>query len=363
MIKVLHIRSSFNPGGTETLLLNLYNYKQDRIKFYFVFIRGGKYVSKLNNNSNVYFEFYRKLFLDLNVLKKLYSVVKENDITILHTHQEIELLYAVILKFFKPTIKIFHSIHLTNQHYNFDHYFEKFLTRFANKILPVSMSLKNHLIKKGYPLHKLFTLYNSVSLPANVDEHKIRTFKELIKYSTDDYIILMTGNFRPEKDQLTVVKAFNRLREKYLRLKLVFIGQESNETAACKNITNADDLNKRVFYLGSLEDAWIYLKVCNLFVFSSLSETFGIAVIESLLMKTPVLASDIDIMKELSVNEKYFSLFETGNEKHLAEKIEWFIKNENIDSVKEKIYSAYNYALSKFSYDTFVNNLADIYCG
>lgn len=362
MLQVLHIRSSFNPGGTETLLLNLFNYKQNKSKIHLALIKGGNYVSKLQNNNNIFYEYYRKWVIDISVLLKLNRLIKKNCIKIVHTHQEIELLYAVILKLFNPNIRIYHSIHLTNQEYNVDHFLEIFLIKFAYKILPVSNSLKNHLKQKGYPTHKLVTLYNAVSLPSVVDKKKIESFKQRINYSKNDYIIMMTGNFRPEKDQLTIVKAFNLLKDKHTSLKLVFIGKESSQSDTCKKITLSEDLNKRVFFLGAIEDAWMCLEFCNLFVFSSLSETFGIAVIEALLMKVSVLASDIEVMKELSVNGNYFKLFKTGDEKDLSDKIELFENSKNDDETYDIINKAYSFALSEFSYEKYIDKLVEVYC-
>jgi glycosyltransferase involved in cell wall biosynthesis len=158
-----------------------------------------------------------------------------------------------------------------------------------------------------------------------------------------------------------LLKAFNLLRSKYSFVKLVFIGKESTETKACKEITFQEDLNKRVFYLGSVENAYMLLSTCNLFVFSSYSETFGIAVVEALFMRIPVLTSDIPVMKELSADGKYFRLFETADEKSLAENIEWFVNKTNKEIVDEIVVNAYKYANETFSYERYINQLIGIY--
>lgn len=359
MIKILHIRSSFDAGGTEALLLNLYNNKQHYFKIYLVLIKAGSLVKQLNNPNNQFFLWARRRFLDLTVILKLYRLVKLNKIKIIHTHQEIELVYAAILKFLIPGIHVYHSVHLINTEKNTGYYLEKILLSFICKIIAVSQAVKNHLITLGYPERKIVVLYNAVVPPSKVTKVEEKYFKQKINYSPDDFVIMMIGNFRKEKDQLTIVKAFNRIKGEYQNLKLVFIGRLNDFAKECIRETLSIDLDKRVFYLNALPDAAKYISFCDLFVYSSKSETFGIAVIEALLNKKPVLASDIPVMKELSVNGKYFTLFKTGNEIDLALKIKNYIKNEYNNT--QKIFIAYQYASSKYSYEVFIQNLNKIY--
>jgi len=361
LIKVLNIRSSFNAGGTETLLLNLFNFKQNHIKIYLALIKGGDYTAKLNNSENIFYELKRKYFFDIKIIRKLNTIIKQNKIKIIHTHQEIELLYAVALKLLNPSIKIFHSIHLFNPNYNLDHYLEFFLIKFVKKIIVVSDSLKKKLVRQGYTERKLVRLYNAVALQSSFDVIKLEQFKSKINFNAKDFIIMMIGNFRPEKDHITLLKAFNLLREEFTNIKLVFLGRENELTKSCKEITRSEDLNKRVFYLGAVEDAWVYLQFCDLFVFSSLSETFGIVVIEALLMKKPVFASDIDVMKELSENEKYFNLFKKGDEVDLSKKIKSFLSPVNKEEQFNLLDKAELYAKQTFSYNNYFNDLVKIY--
>lgn len=358
MKNVLHIRSSFDAGGTETLLLHLFNYKQNYFNIHLALIKDGRLIKDLSNSENHYYKFFRKRFFDLFVIRKLYQVIKTNSISIIHTHQVIELFYAVMLKLKKPDIKIFHSVHLLNFERNWTSYLESFLVNFAEKIIAVSQTVKDHLIAKGYASDKIIVIPNAVSLPEKVNHNDIIKFKEKINYSRENFVVLMIGNFREEKDQLTLLKAFNLLRNDYPQIKLVFIGKDNEFAEPCKKMTLEEDFNTRVFYVGELENASKYIPCCDVFVYSTKSETFGIAVVEALLQKKPVIASDIDAMIELSKNGKYFTLFATGNDKDLAEKIKHYIDN-GINPEKTK--KSYQYAVNNFSYEKFIKNLSNIY--
>ena len=70
-IPVLYIRSSFDPGGTETLLLNLFNRSQDLIIFYYVFLRDGALIPHLKSDVNKYYTFARRRKFDIKVVFRL----------------------------------------------------------------------------------------------------------------------------------------------------------------------------------------------------------------------------------------------------------------------------------------------------
>jgi glycosyltransferase involved in cell wall biosynthesis len=168
----------------------------------------------------------------------------------------------------------------------------------------------------------------------------------------------MIGNFVPEKDQFTLVKAFDALRVLNSKLKLILIGKEYLEPVDCKKFISEHNLNN-VYLLGSLINADKYLGLFDCFVLSSKAETFGISLVEALLTKVPVIASDIPVFKELSENGRYFKLFKTGNVMDLAKKIEQFLQLDYLLSTN--INESFLYAKKNFSYDSYVNKLSSYY--
>jgi len=357
MLKVLYLRSSFDPGGTESLLLNLYNYPQKEIQFHYAFLKDGSLISRLNSENNRYYKLFRQKRIDFQVIKKLARLIRDNNIHIVHTHQLFELFYAVLLKIRYPHVKLFHTIHgYHDEHFRWAEILEQLLIRFTHRTFTVSRSSREELKKKGYPSQRMDVLYNAVKTPVAASKKQLEWFKKKIKYQENDFIVGMIGSFVWQKDQVTLVKAYNLLKEEIPDLKIVFIGRESELSEKCKKEVNPEDLNNRVFFPGTIENASGYLSLFNLFVMSTLMDTFGIVVIEALMSRVPVLASDIEVMKELSYNGKYFELFEKQNHKDLANKIKnYFYKNH------KKYMSYFGYYESNYSYKKYIENLIRIY--
>lgn len=82
------------------------------------------------------------------------------------------------------------------------------------------------------------------------------------------------------------------------------------------------------------------------------------AAIEALLYKVPVIASDIPVMKELSVNNRYFELFNTGDAADLATKIRLQLLYPTPDEQRSE---SAEYAQTAFNAENFVQKLAQLY--
>lgn len=355
MFKVLYLRSSFDPGGTESLLLNLFNYPQDRIQFYYVLLKDGRLIKQLKSSQNKYYTVFRTKPLDLKVVRRLLHLVDTEKTQVVHSHQLIELVYALLLKVLRPRLKIYHTIHGYHDH----HWFlvlERFLILFTSKTFTVSKAAKVILERSGYSKKKIEVLPNAVNKIV-LDKGRIAFFKQKFNIKVRETIIGMVGNFVPQKDQLTIIRTFNNIREKHPGLKLVFIGEKTKIAEECIKEVIPRDLNKRVFFEGSVEYAGGLIPLFDLFIMSTTTETFGIVVVESILAGVPVLASDIEPMKELSENGKYFSLFKIGNVQDLTEKLDHLLGNGELLKLKEKTQRSQAVFQKKYSLELYIHRL------
>lgn len=364
MIKALHLRSSFDPGGTETVLLRLFNYKQVNLKLYYALLSKGIYNTKLVSENNISIEKIRKSKFDFNIVSFTISYLKKNKIKIVHTHQPIELIYGVLIKLFMPSIKLFHSIHLYNPKDNWVFYLERYLVRFTHKTFVMSESLKKKLENRNYKKN-LDVLYNAVLTEPIEKDQSIknhRKFEKLIDYSDSDKIIGMIGNFVPEKDQATVIKAFTKyLAKNDPSLKLVLIGNNASLDESFYSEFKSEKYYNKVYFTGSLDNASQYLNYFQIFIMSSTAETFGNVVFEAMLNKIPVIASDIDVFRETSKNGKYYKLFKMGDDADLAKNIFRVLEENNNSENQLMITKSYEYVIDNFSFEKYLQNLISFY--
>lgn len=134
----------------------------------------------------------------------------------------------------------------------------------------------------------------------------------------DGYNILMVSAFRPEKDQQTLIRALSLLPENF-RLFLAG-GAETAENQrildSCKTLAKELGLEGRVRFLGVRPDVPALLAAADVLVLSSRHEGMSLAVLEGMASGKPLIASDVDGMRELVSGAGL--LFPLGQAKALA---------------------------------------------
>jgi glycosyltransferase involved in cell wall biosynthesis len=359
--QVLHLRSSFEPGGTETLLLNLFNYVQDDFDIHFVLLKKGSLVDQLRpQKGNRVYHWYRKNFLDIKVLKKLHKLVNEEGITIIHTHQFIELSYAVLLKMLNPRIKLVHQIHLLFSSKNVFFYLERTLSQRFARVITVSNAAKSELVDSfGFAEKNIHVLHNAVYLSDNLKDAPSPD-KLKVPLRHDRINVVMIANFVWGKDHETLFRAYDTfIRQALPQVNFYFIGAEGEISAALKQkyVTSDDLANGRIVFAGRISNASALLPLFDIVVMSCFSETFNLALVEAAATGKVVLASDIAVFRELSENGKYFHHFKTADPRDLFEALEYLVKN--LPEVSGRVNA--EYFRMKYGFDNFVRSLDTVY--
>ena len=319
-IKVMYLRSSFDPGGTESLLKDIFNYDQPFIEFHYALLKDGSLIAELESSTNKYYRVFRKRKIDLTLSFRLLRILRKEQINIIHTHQLIEFIYALLVKIYKPRLKIIRTFH-GYQSRPFIILLEKLSVFFCWKTVTVSNAAKEKFRQIGYHTNKMQVVYNFTNELPHLRNEDLEALFRITGEKKDAVWLCMIGNFVWWKDQLTIIDAFKKLKVNNEKLKLLFFGNDDTEHGnQCKNAAS-DLLNKDIFFLGRMKDASKYIPLMDLFVFSTLDDTFGIALVEALKGGIKTIASDIPVCREISEDGELFPLFKTGDSENLVKLI------------------------------------------
>ena len=93
----------------------------------------------------------------------------------------------------------------------------------------------------------------------------------------------MVGRFNWVKDQGTICKALSLLKQRGLPVRLTLVGRGDKKLEnECKSICKELEIENLVHFLGLCNDVPEILNKTDIFVFSSLCDTFGIALLEAM---------------------------------------------------------------------------------
>jgi glycosyltransferase involved in cell wall biosynthesis len=162
-------------------------------------------------------------------------------------------------------------------------------------------------------------------------------------------ILLMVSRFSASKDQKTVIRSIPLIEDSTVHL--VFAGEGTTKDS-CVNLTNSLGINNRVHFLGNRNDIPQLIANSYIGIQSSHWEGFGLTAVEFMAGMKPVIASNVDGLKQIV--EGAGLLFEKGNEFELANSINRLIKDqEEYRRISKQCFQR----AEKFN----INNTADKY--
>lgn len=286
---------------------------------------------------------------------KLYTLCKEKQINIIHSHHRyFDLLAFLISRLLK--IKTVTSV----QSKVFNH---QFISYKSDLLIACSNAIKNHLIKNfKIDGNRIKVIYNSVD-PTEVVLTKTKTeLLSLLEIPTNKFIIGYFGRLDfKEKGIDILLKAFHNLSKVNKDLFLLLVGNGADENQILEFITQ-NKLKAKV--INSKEDIFNYYQLLNLFVLPSRTDPFPLVMLEAGLSKITLICSNVDGIPELINNEKDGLLFESGNSIDLQNKILKIYSDKNFTdqlarNLHTKILQSYTVKSVIPQYENMYRSLSD----
>ncbi|MFP4005976.1 MAG: glycosyltransferase family 4 protein [Candidatus Hadarchaeia archaeon] len=173
---------------------------------------------------------------------------------------------------------------------------EKSGAKNADLVITVSDAMKGHLISLGYEPEKIRAVPNGVDHEKydpdrdTFSEDKVRGFREKIGVG-DDPMMLYVGRLTWVKGIEPLARSMPLILEEVPDAKLVVLGVGEQEDSL-KDLVDSYDLEENVitkFEWVSEEERLMYYAACDLAVFPSRYEPFGIVCTEAMSMGKPVI--------------------------------------------------------------------------
>jgi glycosyltransferase involved in cell wall biosynthesis len=116
--------------------------------------------------------------------------------------------------------------------------------------------------------------------------------------------VLMVGDLQPRKNHLGLLRAFENVLRSHPHLphRLVFVGKETWYSKELHRAVASSGIRDRVDFTGFIEDADLvhFYGACDLFVFPSFYEGFGLPILEAMACGRAVACSSITAMPEVA---------------------------------------------------------------
>ena len=179
----------------------------------------------------------------------------------------------------------------------------------ADMIVTVSYAMKDELIQLGFPRDKIYVSYNGVDPqkynPGSVSAEKVRKIREFYGLKEDNLMILFLGRLVGVKGVDKLIMAMSHILSKIPKARLVIVGVGDLQEYLTNLVRTMrlDEYVKFRFDFISEEERILHYAACDIAVFPSLYEPFGIVALEAMSMERPVVvgAAGVSGMREIVV--------------------------------------------------------------
>lgn len=336
-IKLLSILPSLGKGGAEVQVVSLVNALDARyFDKYLITFESNKSLLPLIDHSSVKHSLYSRERNNIfYVAMKVAKFIKKNQIDLIHCSLQVALLVgwlSRLLTLKKPILVV--TLHTTLHRGWRDELYEKliyqWLLRCCDCVIFVCHNQFTHW-KNKYPflIDRSAVIYNGINInhfsPDSFADRKASIREELGLKETD-IVVCNIAAFRPEKGQSILLDAFRKVIKQIPDAVLLLVG---GGIARNKIETQANEygFGDRVKFIGIKDDVRPILAVSSLSVQASTAvETFSLAMLESLSMEIPMVATNIGGTSEAIKNYETGILVEPNNVDVLAESIIYFLE-------------------------------------
>ncbi|MHB8206186.1 N-acetyl-alpha-D-glucosaminyl L-malate synthase BshA [Mucilaginibacter sp.] len=270
---------------------------------------------------------------ELALASRMVDVVRFEKLDLLHVHyaiphasaafmaKQILLTYGIYI----PVVTTLHGTDITLV--GKDRTFKPVVTFSINKsdgVTAVSQNLRDNTyeffeIERDIKVIPNFIDLSRFSLKAK--DH----FKKAIA-PEGEKILIHTSNFRRVKRTEDVIRIFAKVIKK-IPSKLLMVG-DGGERSDCEQLCRDLGVSDNVRFLGKQDAIEEILSVGDLFLMPSQSESFGLAALEAMACKVPVISSNAGGLPELNIDGVTGYLNDVGDVDGMAEKAIYMLEDE-----------------------------------
>jgi glycosyltransferase involved in cell wall biosynthesis len=365
-IKVLDVRDSpWYDGPGRTIIEVATGLKQRDIDisistFVSPEIHNSDYLDIARKNELVTYEIQESAMFDRQVLERILSICQSQGIDIIHSHEFRSNIYGLYAakKLGLPLISTAHGWIANSVKRKLFAVIDKiFLSLFFDRVIAVSDSVAGKIYGSRFSKRSIVTVHNTLDTKKYQIAHD-NQLRRQYNIPDDVKLIAKIGRLSPEKRQANLIYCIKRLLDKGHRCCLLLVGVGPDE-AELKELVESLNLSDAVVFTGFIKQMQPVYSEVDLVVQASSTEGLPNVILEAMLMRVPVIATDVGGTSEVVSNDQFGTLIEPENDDLLFARIQEFL--ESPERFNKKLDAAESRIREHFDSDVRLMRMAEIY--
>jgi glycosyltransferase involved in cell wall biosynthesis len=239
---------------------------------------------------------------DASFLRRLVEyarLIRQISPDILHTHSFQPMLWGALFNRGR-------ACHVVTIHSNYPYFHEKslkafikrqiqvvFCRLFLTRVIGVSNMVVSTLAQLGIPQWKLRLVENGIPLADHaISPDATKKAREEIAAGPEDFVIVTIGRIDKLKGHPYLIEAFHMASQRHKHLLLILVG-EGEDRPKLEGLARKLGIAHQVRFLGYKKNPDFYLDMADLYICSSITEGFSLAVTEAMYHKLAVIATRV----------------------------------------------------------------------
>ena len=334
MVTVLHVIDTLGLGGAERFLVNLVRYL-DREHYHPIVAwlsAEGPFARDLRAAGVEVVGIRARGHRDPRAIRRLYSLMRERRVDILHTHLFVDGFYGRLAALWARV-----PVRVVTQQNAYDDpqlrlpawqiWANRALVPFTQRFVAVSQAAKQYLIEVEWvPEDKIRVLPNAIEPPPPVAEEVVRRLRQ---QWGNGPLLGTVARLEPQKGLDTLLKAVALLKQRNAEVRCIIVGEGKARTeleAQARTLGIAD----AVLFVGTRRDIPAVLAALDVFVLPSRFEGLSLALLEAMAAGCPVVATAVSGSVEVVHDGETGLLVPPGDAKALAEAVYRLLTNSEL---------------------------------
>ncbi len=304
-LRVCHVSTLTRRGGVETMLTGfLRNSSSERCKHFFLATSATEsLLDELQGDRVPAFQPVKFARYDPSTFFQMATWLKHMQIDIIHSYNHRPNCWTSIAGLHRHS-----PVHIMGEHGTVWQtnppmlWLEKVASMRACCIVANSKASKAMLCHRlNIPKERIRVIYNGVSSPPPTDKKRVEQLRKKLGIQNDELIVGTVARLTPEKDIWTLLRAAAYMVHEQYKARFVIVGGGPLETELREFACNLGIAN-HVFFAGWQHDVYSFLHLFDIFVLTSIVETFGNSIIEAAMAGVPAIGPAVDGVVEAIVN-------------------------------------------------------------
>jgi glycosyltransferase involved in cell wall biosynthesis len=242
----------------------------------------------------------QRTVLDPNLVVQAHRLIRKHDIDIIQTHGYKSNAIGFFLRMLcrRPWIGFAHGFIDDSRKNRLYNRIERWALRRADRVVAVSASLKELLVRHGVAAHKIRVIHNAIAPNESLPSASREEIRRRHGIAANESVVGVFGRLNPEKGQHVFLKALETTVRSVQDVRALIVG-DGQDRGLLEEWCRARGLSDRVLFLGYRKNIADYYQAIDLLVQPSFSEGSPNTVLEAMSAGVAVLATTVGGVPEI----------------------------------------------------------------